>query len=53
LQLVRYGILEELQRRLEDGLDGETGLTPDEFARKQKAVASLRNNLIQSVKDNE
>ena len=39
--------------RLESGLAGATGLAPDEFARMQKAVASLRNNLIQSVKDSE
>lgn len=41
------------ERRLESSLAGATGLAPDEFARIQKAVASLRNNLIQSVKDNE
>ncbi|CAJ92792.1 DNA-binding transcriptional regulator, MarR family [Cupriavidus necator] len=41
------------ERRLESSLAGATGLAPDEFARIQKAVASLRNNLIQSVKDSE
>ncbi|MGY2492551.1 MarR family winged helix-turn-helix transcriptional regulator [Cupriavidus sp. CP313] len=41
------------EQRLETSLAGATGLAPDEFARIQKAVASLRNNLIQSVKDSE
>ncbi|MGH8784777.1 MAG: MarR family winged helix-turn-helix transcriptional regulator [Cupriavidus necator] len=41
------------EQRLESSLAGATGLAPDEFTRIQKAVASLRNNLIQSVKDSE
>lgn len=38
------------EKRLEGGLADATGLTPDEFARLQKAVATLRNNLVRSVR---
>lgn len=38
------------EKRLEGGLANATGLAPDEFARLQKAVATLRNNLIRSVR---
>ncbi|MNS92121.1 MarR family winged helix-turn-helix transcriptional regulator [Cupriavidus necator] len=38
------------EKRLETSLANATGLTPDEFARMQKAIAALRDNLIKSVK---
>ncbi|BDB26787.1 transcriptional regulator [Cupriavidus sp. TA19] len=38
------------EKRLEGSLADATGLTPDEFARLQKAVATLRNNLVRSVR---
>ncbi|WP_454739032.1 MarR family winged helix-turn-helix transcriptional regulator [Cupriavidus necator] len=38
------------EKRLETSLANATGLTPDEFARMQKAIATLRDNLIKSVK---
>ena len=38
------------EKRLETGLAGATGLTPEEFAGIQKAVATLRDNLVDSVK---
>ncbi len=35
------------ERRLETGLNASTGLMPDEFVQMQKAIAALRDNLIQ------
>ncbi|MNS98080.1 hypothetical protein D3C72_1324350 [compost metagenome] len=41
------------EKRLEGGLADATGLTPDEFARLQKAVATLRNNLVRFVRSDD
>ena len=41
------------ERALKMSLTEATGLAPDEFAKMQKAVVTLRNNLIQSVKNGE
>jgi DNA-binding MarR family transcriptional regulator len=37
------------ERALTMSLNGATGLAPDEFAKVQKAIVALRNNLIDSV----
>jgi len=39
--------------RPEMGLAGATGLTPDEFIQMQKAIVTLRNNLIKSMNTEE
>lgn len=38
------------ERALTMDLTGETGLSPDEFAKVQKAIVTLRNNLINAVR---
>jgi DNA-binding MarR family transcriptional regulator len=38
------------ERMLETTLAGATGLAPDEFARLQKSVVALRDNLIESTR---
>jgi hypothetical protein len=39
--------------RPEMGLADATGLTPDEFTQMQKAIVTLRKNLIRSVRTGE
>ena len=41
------------EKALTMSLSGATGLAPDEFAKVQKAIVALRNNLIKSVQNGE
>jgi DNA-binding MarR family transcriptional regulator len=41
------------EKALKMDLVEATGLAPDEFAKMQKAIVTLRNNLIKSVQDSE
>ena len=41
------------EKQLETGLGGSTGLSPDEFARLRKAVAALRDNLVESTRSHQ
>ena len=41
------------EKALTMSLAGATGLAPDEFAKVQKAIVALRNNLIKSVQNGE
>ncbi|CAB3671460.1 Organic hydroperoxide resistance transcriptional regulator [Paraburkholderia sediminicola] len=41
------------EKALKMDLVEATGLAPDEFAKMQKAIVTLRNNLIKSVEDGE
>jgi MarR family transcriptional regulator, organic hydroperoxide resistance regulator len=41
------------EKSLTMSLSGATGLAPDEFAKVQKAIVALRNNLIKSVQSAE
>jgi Transcriptional regulators len=50
---VRVGLTKSGRRLREKGLSMDlveaTGLAPDEFAKVQKAIVTLRNNLVESV----
>ncbi|MGF6754821.1 MarR family winged helix-turn-helix transcriptional regulator [Paraburkholderia sp. GAS42] len=54
---VRIGLTKNGRRLREKALKMDlseaTGLAPDEFAKVQKAIAALRNNLIKSVQNGE
>lgn len=54
---VRVSLTKNGRRLREDGLKMDlteaTGLTPEEFAKVQKAIVRLRNNLIKSVQSGE
>ena len=51
---VRVSLTKSGRKLREKGLNMDlveaTGLAPDEFAQVQKAIARLRNNLIQAVR---
>jgi MarR family transcriptional regulator, organic hydroperoxide resistance regulator len=41
------------ERALKMSLTEATGLAPDEFAKVQKAIVTLRNNLIRAIQSGE
>jgi DNA-binding MarR family transcriptional regulator len=54
---VLVGLTKSGRRLREKGLSMDlveaTGLAPDEFAKVQKAIVTLRNNLVKAVHDGE
>ncbi|PRX36321.1 MarR family transcriptional regulator [Paraburkholderia sp. BL18I3N2] len=54
---VRVGLTKSGRRLREKGLNMDlveaTGLAPDEFSKVQKAIVTLRNNLVKAVQDGE
>jgi DNA-binding MarR family transcriptional regulator len=54
---VRVGLTKSGRRLREKGLNMDlveaTGLAPDEFSKVQKAIVTLRNNLVKAVQNGE